>query len=197
MTVSLTTTLCEAIILLIMENSIIKKCLYCGQLLSGSKFKKYCNISCSSKYYQLRKTTPKPKIEKNCKQCGKAFLTHPSYKFCSQKCSVDWRNNAYTNTNLTQIPSSTVGAIAEIIVSAELMKRGFEVYRAMSPASYSDLIAISGDNIYKIEVRTGRYRKDKDGNLILSYPPQRTENKKIAVYTHNDKKIHFIDDWLT
>jgi len=46
------------------------------------------------------------------------------------------------------------GAISELLVCVDLTKKGFEVFRAVSPACSCDLVARKGDKIFTIEVRT-------------------------------------------
>ncbi len=48
---------------------------------------------------------------------------------------------------------STVGTMAELIASADLMNRGFEVFRALSPNASCDLIAKRGASVLRIEVK--------------------------------------------
>lgn len=50
---------------------------------------------------------------------------------------------------------STVGAIGELKVSADLMARGFEVFRSLSPTASCDLLAARGQRFFRVEVRTG------------------------------------------
>src|SRR5208337_2252007 len=49
---------------------------------------------------------------------------------------------------------ATIGAVSELEVAADLMRREFEVFRALSPAASCDLIAIREGRILRIEVRT-------------------------------------------
>ncbi len=53
------------------------------------------------------------------------------------------------------LPHNTMGTISELIVASDLMLRGYEVFRALSPASSCDLLAMGSDGILRIEVRTG------------------------------------------
>ncbi len=48
---------------------------------------------------------------------------------------------------------STIGTIAELVASADLMNRGFEVFRALSPNASCDLIAKMGPTSLRIEVK--------------------------------------------
>lgn len=44
-------------------------------------------------------------------------------------------------------------------VAADLMKQGYSVFRALSPACFCDLIAVKRDKVMQIEVRTGYLAK--------------------------------------
>jgi hypothetical protein len=134
----------------------------------------------------------KPKIIRSCNNCGKTYKTSFSLsKFCSKVCQSK-SNNARYNKNQTVISAttsrSTVGAISELRVCYDLMRRGFDVFRAMSPNSYADVIAIKNNIIYQLEVRTGRYLVGG----TLYWPTNKLANKSLVVYTFRDDKIHYI-----
>lgn len=92
------------------------------------------------------------------------------------------------------LSTGSVGAIAEIMVCVELMRCGYDVFRAMSPSSDCDILAVKGEFINKIEVRTGNYYRSFGGVKKVHFSKERTTGKKVIVVTHVDKKIHFIDE---
>lgn len=53
----------------------------------------------------------------------------------------------------------TTGAIAELRVASDLMARGFDVYRALSPHSAADLVAANEEITLRIEVRCSKWTK--------------------------------------
>jgi hypothetical protein len=76
------------------------------------------------------------------------------------------------------LPAGTVGAISEILAAADLMKRGYDVFRALSPSCSCDLIAIAaGQPPLRIEVRTGN-RSPVTGHL--SFPRNGHSRKFVA-----------------
>lgn len=85
------------------------------------------------------------------------------------------------------------GAISELEVCKDLMKKGYNVFRALSQSSKFDAIAVKGSRILKLEVRTGNYSKRKNGNLSLGYYKEKNSNKHMVVYTYSDNKIHYIN----
>ncbi len=130
---------------------------------------------------------------KNCKGCNEKFEAKTHQLYCSKKCSTDRVNSAFIKSGLEHIATGTVGAIAELVVSADLMRKGYDVYRALSPSCNADILAIKGSEMKKYEVRTGRYYKNNDGSYKLSYPKQRIAGKSVAVLTHSDGVIHYLD----
>ncbi len=55
----------------------------------------------------------------------------------------------------TQLSSATVGAIHELKVAIDLLERGFQVFRALSPSCECDLALISAGKLFRVEVTTG------------------------------------------
>lgn len=134
----------------------------------------------------------KPKRDATCDLCKKKYVTiYSKSRFCSKVCRNKSHNNKY-NENQTvtseDVSRSTVGAISELRVCYDLMRRGFDVFRAMSPNSHADVIAIKNNIIYQLEVRTGRYLVG--GHLF--WPTNRLGDKSLVVYTFRDDKIHYI-----
>jgi hypothetical protein len=67
-----------------------------------------------------------------------------------------------------RLSSQTCGAAAELLVTADLMFRGWVVYRAVSPNAPWDLMACKGDKTLRIEVRSGT--RSGTGRLAYSAP---------------------------
>jgi hypothetical protein len=68
---------------------------------------------------------------------------------------------------LTVPPSKHLrGAVAEILVAADLLARGYLVYRAVCGVRGHDVIATNGSAILTFEVRTARRRMD--GKVVYS-----------------------------
>lgn len=99
-------------------------------------------------------------INNRCFHCGNDFEGVRRTKFCSNPC----RRRAYHERTYIPSPHShldraAVGAAGEMRVAADLVLKGFSVYRAVSPHSSCDLLALRGDRSWRIEVRTGRNSK--------------------------------------
>lgn len=134
----------------------------------------------------------KARNNKKCPTCGKEFKARRSNQiYCNSKCTPGNQLERKIKSNLDHISPGTVGAIAELLVSIDLMKRGYTVYRALSPASYSDILAVKGSIILHVEVRTATYYLKEDGSRNLVYGKAKLGNKFLVIVTHSDNKIHY------
>ena len=97
---------------------------------------------------------------KICEVCGKEFQGQIHYKTCSEECRKERYRKRFGRYADTSISSGTVGAISEIMISADLMKKGYAVFRALSPACFCDVIAIKDKKILRVEIRTGYMAKN-------------------------------------
>ena len=106
-----------------------------------------------------------PSETRHCEQCGAEiprarlkYNAQPRVKFCSDSCAKERASSFKITANRAlAIPTASTGAMSEMLVAAELLRRGCEVFRAVSAACSCDLIARSGDGVglVRIEVRTG------------------------------------------
>ena len=100
-----------------------------------------------------------------CECCKKEFT--PKFRrtrFCSMKCSRrSYYDKNYTPSEYEQahIGRSNVGAANELKVAADLMLRGFDVFRALSPQCSCDLAILRGGKLLRVEVRSGRPAKNR------------------------------------
>lgn len=73
--------------------------------------------------------------------------------YCSDACLKAGR---YEPEPPTDLAPGDVGALGELVVSADLMRRGYAVFRALSPSCPCDLIAMKDDKLLRVEVTKGR-----------------------------------------
>lgn len=73
------------------------------------------------------------------------------------------------------ICSHNGGAVAELEVAADLLRRGFWVYRAVSPAGPFDLCVYKHRQLLRIEVTTSKTtsRPDREYDLLAVVEPER------------------------
>jgi len=81
--------------------------------------------------------------------------------------------------------------MSELFVCAELLRLGFAVFRAVSPACFCDLIAIKDGRHIEVEVRTG-YRSPSSGKISFPSKPDE-KNDVYAVYERNEARVYFFD----
>lgn len=125
-----------------------------------------------------------------CVQCDVVFNSiHPNTKTCSSECR-NIRNNIISGRkSKSDMPCGTVGAVSEMAIAIDLMRNGYSVFRALSPACFCDLIACKDDKTLKIECRTG-YRHPFSNKI--HYPKKMyAEIDLLAVFVHHDTEIHY------
>lgn len=111
-----------------------------------------------------------------CSKCEKPIpdskKNYVRIKYCSKECREENRRLKYVSVNkpiYDSICTGTVGAIHELLVSVDLLKRGFDVFRSLSPSCSCDLAILKNRKLIKVEVTTGKY--SVSGKLF--YPPKK------------------------
>lgn len=110
-----------------------------------------------------------------CAHCGRLInSTRTRQRFCSRQCRSENRERELVHRPewVEGKSAGTIGAVGELKVSADLMARGYEVFRALSPACSCDLAIIANGQLFRVEVRTGvqypngrlHYRRNLDGS---------------------------------
>ena len=124
-----------------------------------------------------------------CIACGKPLNRRPHAgphtKCCSRRCRNNLGRAAYATANRSLgLPSATVGALGELIVAADLMKQGYEVFRALSPSCSCDLAILRNGRLLRVEVRTG-YRTVTGGeNIFIGKTGKAHRADVLAVVVH-------------
>ena len=135
--------------------------------------------------------TPKPEVEKICSFCGKPFKTRISTAgYCNPICRKSGERGKYRTLNpVSGLSHGTVGAIAELRVSTDLLQKGYEVFRALSPSCSCDLAILKNGILYRVEVRTGY--KNLSGNLYYSRGDRDIGRQDIFAVLHDDMIYYF------
>jgi len=124
-----------------------------------------------------------------CGICGDEFQTKYRALCCSEKCIQEREKIKTSRKNLNKsISPSTKGQIAEVLVCVDLFEKGFDVFKAFSPACYCDLIATKAGMVYKIEVKTGYFNTS---TKRYSYPKSNKDFDVYAVYDGTSKEIFY------
>ena len=102
----------------------------------------------------------------HCPECGKGFRPSDARRrYCSRECAAAAdRRKWQRHTPKLGIAPNSVGAVSELLAAADLLARGYHVFRSLSPSSACDLVAINpnGGAIIRLEVRTGARTKMGD-----------------------------------
>ena len=98
-----------------------------------------------------------------CAGCGTCIeRIRPWSKYCSAGCRNKCELEKYRIKNPSySLPKGTTGKLNELIVSADLLKRGYEVFMALSPHASCDMAILKGGELFRVEVKTAY--KSKSG----------------------------------
>ena len=76
-------------------------------------------------------------------------------RFCDKACARAWAAGLYRDANpAPTISSGKTGTISELLIAADLLRRGFDVFRAVSQSCSCDLAVLRDGKLYRIEVKT-------------------------------------------
>src|SRR5688572_690616 len=97
------------------------------------------------------------KKTRKCAHCRRIFRPRSDEQaFCRAECGrVAWFKKAAADAakRLNPVPNKHRGGWAELIASAWLLERGYEVFRNVSAVGPIDLVAIRGDETLLIDVK--------------------------------------------
>lgn len=96
---------------------------------------------------------------------------------------------AFVNEPAPRLVPSALGAMNELAVAADLMRRGYEVFRALSPASPCDLLALKGSLLMRVEVRS--VTRDADGSLRKVISKRDHGRYDVAALVERSGQIHY------
>jgi len=116
-----------------------------------------------------------------CEQCKAALSLSKQRRkahFCSSACSKKRDRERYRVMNPFGIDrdTATVGAMHELVVSIDLLKRKYHVFRALSPSAACDLVIIKGGKFLRVEVTSGH----RNNSGKISWPDHDASNYDIV-----------------
>lgn len=92
--------------------------------------------------------------ERLCVRCGKVIYGL-RWKYCSEECYQATNHAKYSTLNPFKGKTyATTGAISELRVAVDLLAKGYDVFRALSPNCPCDLAILKDGKLLRIEVRT-------------------------------------------
>lgn len=126
----------------------------------------------------------------SCLECGSPIVGRKKDAvYCSSKCCSTAYNRKYGLTRMYDATRPTTGAINELLVATDLMKRGFGVFRALSPSCQCDLMALVDGKPSRIEVTTG-WR----GPKRLHYPTKDKSRFEVLAVVERGGIITYMPD---
>lgn len=94
-------------------------------------------------------------------------------------------------SNIGARNTSAVGAACEMIVCAELLMAGFEVYRAISSSAPFDLVAEFDGELIRIEVKAVGVRKN--GDLSIAHARFNEDRFDVLAAVLPNNSLHWFD----
>jgi predicted nucleic acid-binding Zn ribbon protein len=89
-----------------------------------------------------------------CLQCAARLPDVAGIAYCSRDCREQAKSERKAARNAA-LPRSTSGALTELLVCVDLARRGWHVFRAISPSCPCDLMIAKGSYSLRVEVKTG------------------------------------------
>lgn len=139
--------------------------------------------------------------EEQCDECAAVFVPSSRRQRYCDHCQIeredrrveDGRRRAREQAGVSLapgLPTGHVGALAELLVTTDLLRRGYDVFRAVNPNASCDLIAVAGDDTIKIEVRASRRRAS--GVAPLPYERKDFGRQHILAVVIADEPIRYL-----
>lgn len=133
---------------------------------------------------------------RTCPECGDSFVSrHGNRKYCTKRCA---------STRYVQYPEATygesisrgnAGAVSELLACADLLRKGFHVFRSVSPSCPCDIVVITPTGVLlRIEVKTARINK-RTGAIYTQKAP--VENYDVLCHVFPDSITYDppINEW--
>lgn len=126
---------------------------------------------------------------RTCTQCtGEVLEYRGESQFCSAVCEGRYAYSRREDKNVaSSLSRSDIGAVSEMLVSADLLRRGYHVFRAISPNGPVDLIAMKDGKPWRIEVKTGTiYRGTERRSWPKPRYPEQTDHVAVVFLAKNE-----------
>ena len=129
--------------------------------------------------------------------CGSKYTPRIRHqRFCSSACRNTWDIQTYKSST-PHLERGALGATSELLAAADLMLKGYDVFRALSPHSGCDLVAIGPDlRALRIEVRTGQ--NTRSGSLTWARNgssrkrgPEHLDHYAVVSYGDDGTRVHY------
>jgi|ERR1035437_377137 hypothetical protein len=125
-----------------------------------------------------------------CTECNKQGTTNkPNKKTCSSQCLKD----KYKTSNCIEgVSRGSAGAMAEMMVCADLLKNDYAVFRAISPSCFCDVIAIKNNEMKQFEVRTAYERPSGKLSYVKNLSHKNGTPTHFALYIASKNRVDYV-----
>lgn len=133
------------------------------------------------------------RYERVCWNCKKPIgvSRYRGTKYCTRACGAAYKKYDYGYAR-TGRNCSVAGAVGELRVCADLLLRGYDVFRAVSPSSPYDLIAVNESQCLKVEVRTAA--KNRVTGYVNWTKPDSSKGCDVAAVVLDEEILYFRED---
>ena len=103
-------------------------------------------------------TLPEEEAERKCRFCQKPLPE--SYRnqkrYCSKSCYSNYGKAEYRaqNPHVGHCTTGQTGGLSELLVCADLLRQGYDVFRAVAQSCSCDLVVLCKGQLLRIEVKT-------------------------------------------
>ena len=136
--------------------------------------------------------------ERTCEICNETFKASifKNQKYCSRACAQKAQHNKYRSSNpLSQLAlrgiklsTSTKGALSELKVAIDLIEKGYEVFKAVSPGTSCDYAIWKDGKLLRLEVKSRFYGCS---GVMSKNPPHKAD---ILALVYPDNLITYTPD---
>ncbi len=138
---------------------------------------------------------------RECRECGKPIPQKrlnrwPGVLSCSADCTESYMRRNRRSLSPHEglgLTTGAIGAISELVVAAELLRRGYDVFRNVAPTGKVDLVAMKQEKVVKVQVRTGRISPSTG---TLNYPKQGISGCDVVAVAMCENVRYFTPDDL-
>ena len=132
------------------------------------------------------------KKNKRCLLCGDKISVEKQRrhaKYCSSVCSRKVHDVSLRYAE--GMNSGTVGAIGELTVCADLLKKGYEVFRSVASTCSCDVLAMKNGKVLRIEITRGVVKKETN---CVYYARHNPDNYDVIAVWFKNGTISYIGD---
>ena len=134
-------------------------------------------------------------MKRLCKRCGVAISEGRRRRqsiFCANQCRQIYSQEKYKKKYpVPELATATTGAMKELLVAVDLLKRGYAVFRSVSPACECDLAILKNKKLIRVEVKSVSHLK-KNGGISVPKNFRNPDGFDLLACVDRTLKIHYL-----